>query len=217
MKRDSDPNPENDRYGLGWFLEREEYGYGVVWHTGSMRGTNTMLKFVPSADIAVVVLVNTSSELRRKIPNDIIGILLPDYGEKWRDERDQPGQEREPFEPGPELLGRWQGELTTYDEVVEVTMTVQADGDVHVKIADQLETVMNRVRFEDGFLSGVSYGTIPSGDAQAHPHHVSYRLLLRGDQLTGFLTTSFTADRSYGNASSYLRLERAGGGPSREP
>lgn len=211
MKRDSDPNPDNNRYGLGWFLSGDEYGYPIVWHTGSMRGTNTMLKFVPGQDIAVVVLVNTSSDLRQKIPRDIIGILLPDYGERWRQARDQPSGEREPFHPGPELLGEWRGTLTTYDEIVPVTLTVQADSDVLVEIEGQLETLMDRVQFSDGFLTGTSYGTIPSSDARSHPHNISYRLFLDGEMLSGYVTTSFTTERSYGNASSYIRLERLEG------
>ena len=167
-----------------------------------------MLKFVPEEDIAVVVLVNTGSELRRKIPNDIIGILLPDYGERWKAERDQPDEPREEFAPGPELFGEWKGEITTYDETVEASLTVQADGDVHVKIGDQLETLLNRVRFSDRYLTGTSYGTIPSSDARAHPHNISYRLFLDGDRLSGYVSTSFTTDRSYGNGSSHIWLER---------
>jgi CubicO group peptidase (beta-lactamase class C family) len=212
MKQDSDPNPDNNRYGLGWFLDDDDYGYSVAWHTGSMRGTNTMLKFVPGEDIAVVVLVNTGSELRRKIPNDIIGILLPDYGHRWREERDRPDEPREEFISPPELLGEWKGEITTYDESVEVVLAVQTDGDVHVQIGDQLETLLNRARFSDGYLTGTSYGTIPSSDARAHPHNISYRLLLDGDRLSGYVSTSFTTDRSYGNGSSYLRLARQGPG-----
>jgi CubicO group peptidase (beta-lactamase class C family) len=209
MKQDSDPNPNNDRYGLGWFLSGNEYGYPVAWHTGSMRGTNTMLKFVPGEDIAVVVLVNTSSELRQTIPRDIIGLLLPDYGERWREARERGGGgEREAFEPGPELVGEWQGHMTTSDDTVAVTLTIQADGDVHVDINGQLGTVMDRVRFSDGFLSGTSYGTIPSADATLHPHNLGYRLLLNGDTLSGYVNTEFTTDRSYGNLSSYLRLLR---------
>jgi CubicO group peptidase (beta-lactamase class C family) len=216
MKRDSDPNPENDRYGLAWFLSGNEYGYPVVWHTGSMRGTNTMLKFVPGEDIAVVVLVNTASQLRQRIPNDIIGNLLPDYGEGWREARDREGGgAREAFEPGPELLGVWQGQITTYGDTVGVTLSIQADGDVHVEIRGQLGTLMDRVRFADGFLSGTSYGTIPSSDAVAHPHNISYRMLLDGDVLSGYVTTGFTTDRSYGNLSSYVRLERSGPESSR--
>jgi len=212
MKRDSDPNPENDRYGLGWFLNGNEYGYPIIWHTGSMRGTNTMLKFVPSEDIAVVVLVNAASDLRQKIPRDIIGILLPDYGEKWAPVRDQASPEREPFEATPELIGEWNGKIVTYDEEVDVTVTVQADNDVHVKIGNQLETLMDRVRFADGYLSGTSYGTIPSSDARAYPHTIGYRMLLNANVLSGYVNTNFSTDRSYGNFSSYIRLERAAGG-----
>jgi len=208
MKQDSDPDPKNDRYGLGWFLKRDEYGYDVVWHTGSMNGTNTMIKFVPSADIAVVVLINTASDLRQKLANDVIGVLLPDYGAKWKLERDKPAERREAFKPNAELVGEWAGEVITYEEKVPVTATVKPDGDVHIRIGSQLETLINRVRFEDGFLTGTSMGTIPSGDARAHPHNISYRLLLEGTRLSGYVTTEFTAGRSYGNYSSYLRLDK---------
>ena len=212
MKRDSDPDPENDRYGLGWFLSENEHGYPIAWHTGSMRGTNTMLKFVPGEDIAVVVLVNAASDLRQKIPRDIIGVILPDYGEEWKKVRDQPEPEREPFEPTPELIGEWRGEINTYDETVPVTVTVQTDGDVHVKIANQLETLIDRAQFENGFLSGTSHGTIPSSDATTHPHNISYRMLLDGTRLSGYVTTGFTTSRSYGNGSSYIWLDKAGSG-----
>jgi hypothetical protein len=89
---------------------------------------------------------------------------------------------------------------------------VQADGDVHVKIGNQLKTLMDRVRFDGGFLTGTSFGTIPSSDARAHPHNIGYRLLLDGERLSGFVTTQFTTDRSYGNGASYILLERVESG-----
>ena len=178
-----------------------------------MRGTNTMLKFVPSEDIALVVLINASSDLRVKIANDIIGTLLPDYGEKWKEVRDRTEERAGAFAPPPELLGEWTGELTTYDETVPVRLVIQPDSDVHVRIGRQMETLLNRVRFADGFLTGTSYGTIPLSDARAHPHDISYRLLLDGDVLSGYVTTEFTTDRSYGNFSSYIRLQKAATSP----
>ena len=95
-----------------------------------------------------------------------------------------------------------------YEEVAPVIMTIQGDGDVHIKIGSQMETLLNRARFEDNFLSGTSFGTIPSGDARAHTHNISYRLLLDGKRLSGYVSTEFTAARSYGNFSSYIRLEK---------
>ena len=212
MKQDSDPDPRNNRYGLGWFLKTDEYGYDVAWHTGSMRGTNTMLKFVPEEDIAVVVLVNTGSELRGKIPNDIIGVLLPEYGAGWAQDRDRPDEPRDAFEPTAELIGEWRGEITTYEERVSVTLDLQADGDVLLNISDQLKTLMDRVRFADGVLTGTSFGTIPSSDARVHPHNITYKMLLKGNVLSGYVTPEYTTDRSYGNPSSYIRLEKVGPG-----
>jgi len=208
MKQDSSPNPKYNGYGLPWRLKKDEFGYGVVWHTGSMRGTNVMLKFVPSEDIAVVVLINTSSDLRAKITNDIIGVLLPDFGAQWKVERDKPGSRHQPFKADPALTGEWQGEIKTYEEVLPVTLLFQHDGDVHVRIQGQRETLMNRVRFDNNFLTGTSYGTIPSEDARRHPHTISYRLLLQEKKLSGYVNTSFSTGRSYGNFSSYIHLAK---------
>jgi hypothetical protein len=70
------------RSGLGWFVREDEFGYPVVKHSGSMQGTNTILKMIPSENIAVVALFNANTGLRTTIANDIIGELLPDYGDQ---------------------------------------------------------------------------------------------------------------------------------------
>lgn len=208
MKTDSDPNPDNNRYGLGWFLNNNERGYRVAWHTGSMRGTNTMLKFVPDEDIAVVVMTNIYSDLRVKITNDIIGVMLPDYGEKWAKVRDREDEERKPFKAVDELTGEWMGEIRTFEETVPVTMTFQKDDDIHIKIGNQRKTLLNRARFDNKWLTGSSYGTIPSGDAKRHPHDISYKMMLKGGRLVGYVSTSFNTYRSYGSFSSYIMLEK---------
>jgi CubicO group peptidase (beta-lactamase class C family) len=208
MQIDSDPNPENNRYGLGWFLREDEYGYSTVYHTGSMRGVNNILKMVPSENIAVVVLINTSSPLRNKLPNDIIGILIPDYGEKWKKVRDKPSDKPRPYKPVPELLGLWEGNITTYEEVTPLTMDFQSDGDIHVKIKGQLETLLNNVRYRNKMLSGNCSGTILSGDARRFPHDISFRMKLNGDVLSGYISTRFKTERSYGTFSSYIKLIR---------
>lgn len=48
-----------------------------------------------------------------KIANDIIGTLLPDYGEQWREMRDRPGQRGEPFTPTAEANGKVSSRRTT--------------------------------------------------------------------------------------------------------
>jgi CubicO group peptidase (beta-lactamase class C family) len=208
MQNDSDPNPDNNRYGLGWFLREDEYGYSTVFHTGSMRGVNNILKMVPSEKIAVVVLINTTSPLRNKLPNDIIGVLLPDYGEEWKKVRDKPSERRRLFKPVPELMGLWEGHITTYEEVIPLTMDFQLDGDIHVKIKGQLETLLNNPRYRNEMLTGTCSGTIPSGDARRFPHDISFRMKLKEDMLSGYISTRFRTERSYGTFSSYVKLTR---------
>jgi len=208
LRKDSDPNPDNNRYGLGWFLRENEYGYPIAWHTGSMDGVNNILKMVPSENIAVVVLINTSSPLRNTIPKDIISVLLPKYAEGWKKEQDRPRQRPKPFEPVEELLGEWNGEIHTYENILPVTITFQKDGDIHVKMRSQYKTLLNNVRFSNNVLTGSCYGTIPSGDAQQFPHRISLKILLKNNVLSGYITTSFDADRDYGNFSSYICLEK---------
>lgn len=208
MQTDSDPNPKNNRYGLGWFLRADDYGYSTVYHTGSMRGVNNILKMVPSENIAVVVLINTASSLRNELPDDIIGVLLPDYGAKLKKDRDRPSVKTAPFKPVPELYGKWEGEITTYENVTPVTFIFQDDGDIHVKIENQLDTLLNRARYRDGTLSGICHGTISSGDAQRFPHDISIRMKLKGNTLSGYVATRFNTERSYGSYSSYIRITR---------
>ena len=208
MQRDSDPNPKNNRYGLGWFLKEDEHGYSVVWHTGSMRGVNNILKMVPAENIAVVVLLNTTSRLRNIIANDILGVLLPKFGEGWQTEQDRERPERERFKPIPELIGEWHGEIKTYEKHAPISLKFQEDGDVHVKIENQMETLLNRVRLSDSTLTGRCYGTIPSGDGEQFPHDISFKLILKENSLSGYVSTNFNTDRSYGNFSSYIHLEK---------
>ncbi len=208
MKKDSDPNPDNNRYGLGWFLLEDDYGYSVFWHTGTMRGACNKLKFVPSENLAVVVLINGYSSLRVKIPNDIIGVLLPEYGKKWAKERDKKPPRREEFKPVSELTGKWEGEIKTYEDILPVKMIFQEDGDVHIYLDKQLKTLMNNVSFRNNTLTGASYGSIPSGDAQLFRHNISYKLKLKDNRLCGYVSTSFQEERSYGNFSSYIVLEK---------
>ncbi|MCP4728382.1 MAG: hypothetical protein GY863_25320 [bacterium] len=189
-------------------MRKDEYGYDVVWHTGSMRGVNNIIKMVPSENIAVTVLINAGSPLRNKIPNDIIGVLLPDYGEKWKEVRDKARPAPAPYKPAPELIGEWKGEIVTYEEKLPVTFVFQEDGDIHVKIENQFNTLLNNVRYRNGQLTGNCYGTIPSGDAKKHPHVINMKLILNNDRFNGYFTTYFTTERSYGNLSSYIYLDK---------
>ena len=208
MQKDSDPNPENNGYGLGWFVREDEFGYPVVTHSGGMPGTTTTLRMIPSENIAVVALFNTNTGLRT-IANDIIAELLPDYGEKRKREKEKEEPKPEPSKAVSELIGEWEGELITYDNKTPVRMVFQQDGDIHMKLGDQFETLLNTVRFRNNILTGRCYGTIPSGDGRLHSHHINLKMVFdENRKLSGYASVNTTTDRSYGIFSSYIVVDR---------
>ena len=52
------------------------------------------------------------------------------------------------------LAGTWKGQVHTYERDLPITLGVHKDGDIHVQIEGQLETLLNRPRFHDGWLRG---------------------------------------------------------------
>ena len=55
-----------------------------------------------------------------KLPNDIIGVLVPDYWDEWKAQRDKTAGRRGSLKPAAELTGGWRGEIKTYEESASV-------------------------------------------------------------------------------------------------
>jgi CubicO group peptidase (beta-lactamase class C family) len=178
---------DNNGYGIGWFAEDRPDGYHVVSHTGGMPGVATILMLVPYEDIAVVVLIN---QLNRapimEVVDSIFKVLLP----KWRPTPLKP-ETPVPFSPGPDLLGTWKGTLHTYQKDLPVTLKFLPSGDVHVQVADELESLLDDVQFKDGWLSGEAWGDVATDDAERHDANtLLFSLKLRGNQLNGAVSAT---------------------------
>lgn len=193
-------------YGIGWFVLEDDNGLHAVRHDGSMPGVRTRLYLVPSESLAVAVLVNTHDELPVRIASEILAALLPEYAEhraKREAEKAQDGGEPSPFRPGPELLGAWQGAVYTYRGEVPFTLEFQEDGDIHARLGDQLETLVNDPRFENAALTGRMVGDVGTEDAGRLPYHLHLSLNLRGDLLNGAVSAISLPNLRSGNALSY--------------
>ncbi len=176
------------RYALGWIVH-DPYGYLIVSHDGGMPGVSTSLITVPSEGVVAVALIN-SRGLAHGIADDLIGAVLPNYGTNLREARTR-ARETEPspaFNAPAALRGKWVGEIETWSGTLPVTLVIQDDNDVHITLGDQLKTLVNGVRFVDGFVTGQFQGTIPTADAMRQPHQIALRVKLRGTTLSGTVT-----------------------------
>lgn len=174
-------------YGIGLIYEKIG-GYDTVNHSGSMSGVYTLLTMVPSEEAVVVVLANGTPDIHM-ISEKILQTILP----KW--------QVAEPKDTGDEQLapnigtpssiaGDWEGVIQTYERDIPVRLKVRVDGEVHVKVDDQLWALVNDVSFEDGGINGESLSYIDTSDTQRNKHKTNFKLKLRDGSLSGVAMAS---------------------------
>lgn len=195
-------------YGVGWFINEDEHGVRTVSHTGGMGGVRTRLTLVPEDRLVVVALCNSNSNLPLDATQWILAELLPRYAERREAARQKgaqpPAAEQPPtFEPPGELVGHWKGEIDTWQGRRPLEFWIQPDGDIHVQLAGQLKTLLNRPRIEDGCLWGEMVGDVGTEDANRRPYHLHLRLRMRGTTMRGACRTLSQPGPRPGNALSY--------------
>ena len=210
-----------DLYGLGWFSRENDHGYRTVWHEGGVGGAKSMLKLVPSENIAVVVLMNIwSDDLPGRITDEILGVLLPEYKEN-RGKGEIPASPRfEPYKATPDLTGQWKGEIKTYSGDIPVYMVFQEDGDIHfMKALDvdrtatpQEQDYFDRVLSNAGVLGSHIHGRldmrIPTPDAARESHTVELDVVRDGKRMSGSVSALSAGERMYYGLSYYISLEK---------
>jgi CubicO group peptidase (beta-lactamase class C family) len=200
-------------YGIGWAIHEDDCGYKTVVHGGSMPGVSTDLKLLPTEDLAVVVLCNTSNSKAYTIKEEIIGALVPKYGEKYRAKMQAPPIAAKPFAPPAGLVGEWRGGIHTYSGIQSVGLSIRENGEIKVTMFGQMSTLLNMADFSDNILQGGCYGTIRTEDAARTPHHLMFGLHWEGDMLTGLVAAMSDKDNAFA-LSSWTRLKKVAAAPA---
>lgn len=206
-------------YGLGWFFKENEGGYGVCWHEGGIGGARSILKLVPSEDIAVVVLLNGWNDpLPSRLAKEVLGILLSDYS---RNLEKEVGFQSSPFDPyiaNPEFTGTWKGSIKTPEGDVPVYMIFQEDGDIHfLKQLDinrkwvlqnqgLFDRVLNNVGIKGNRIYGWVDAHLPTAYADRLPHVLVVDIVRDGKMIYGSVAAVSAADRMYYGLSHYISL-----------
>ncbi len=184
-------------YGIGWSVNEDKLGYHGIGHGGGMGGVCTALEIIPSEELVVVALANSSTDLPWVVAEEIFSLLLPGYAEKRagqqaKEKAEKEEKERAPsaepgFTPPAELIGEWRGAVHTYQGEVPLMLDFKESGDVHAQMGTQLKTLVNDVELKDGQLTGKMMGDIGTEDANRRPYQLHADLKLRGDVLNGGL------------------------------
>ena len=185
-------------YGIGWSTGVYPGNHRTVAHSGGMGGVATSLRLFPQDKIAIVVLTNSSSPAPHLISDEIVAVLMPDAARKPVTQNQPPAEPV--FKPAGELIGVWKGIVQTYKEEIPFTLEIKADGDIHTRLANQLRTLLNRVDFKDGYLTGQLMSDIGTEDANRTRYVLSLTLKLRGEVMNGAMTAQSMPGKRVGNA-----------------
>lgn len=198
MQRPTADAGNGQGYGVGWLTAEYAGGRRSISHTGGMGGVSTSLRLFPADQIAIVVLTNAGSHpVAGMVMDEIVKTLLPNLAR--RPSAAAPaGASR--FEPPGELIGTWTGKVHTHRAPLDFTLEIKTDGDVHARLANQLQTLLNRVALRDGYLTGTMMGDIGTEDASRTPHTLSVTLKLRGSVMVGGITAMSLPAKRVGNA-----------------
>jgi CubicO group peptidase (beta-lactamase class C family) len=209
MQKPTVRSSEQSGYGIGFRVTENDGGFLTTGHDGAMGGVRTRLILVPEHNISVAVLTNGGGHnVPIEVAAALIDVLLPGHVAK-RAQQQTPPQDPPQWSPPDHLLGTWSGHIHTYNGDLPLHLTFQPDGDVHVKLANQMTTLLNDPLFHDDTLTGRFNADIGTDDANKHPNYLRLNLKLRKNALNGPTHVISTPRNRSGNALSYwTQVER---------
>jgi CubicO group peptidase (beta-lactamase class C family) len=144
------PATSTQRYGIGWWIDENRFGYRSVLAQGGTPGSAAWLRLIPSEQIVVVLLANKGVSFARAVVDAAIAELLPRYAALMN--ATQPAQASNASTPAPAALdtsfvGGWTGEVLTESGEVKMQLTVSDSGAVLATLSSRPGASPGRARF----------------------------------------------------------------------
>lgn len=218
--------PSNTRYGLGWGFDVDQLGLRSMHHGGQTIGVSNFMVFVPSEDVAVVILANTDYAASRllHIQGAVRAALIPEYAgiNPWASAAEDPlhaetdtlavpAGDAASAQPLPEaMLGTWEGKIVAYDRQIDVTLVLSNDEGAKIELSGQGEYAVNFTVISSVFLLGTLPGSIPTSDIERYHNWIRLAVRYAGDRLSGSATAvGWRRDRqTHTEQSAWIELER---------
>ena len=128
------------RYGLGWWIEDDRFGYRTVLAQGENDGAQAWLRLIPSERVAVAVLVNKGIGFAELATDAALAAMLPKYGEGLAAKQAAAASvgstpnatSRRSLDST--LTGRWVGTVHAVGGKVPVELVIDSSGTVRAQI-----------------------------------------------------------------------------------
>jgi CubicO group peptidase (beta-lactamase class C family) len=134
----------SSRYGLGWWIEEDRFGYRSALAQGGNDRAQAWLRMVPSERVAVVVLVNRGVGFPSQAVDAALGVLLPKYAEGFaaqaRATAVAAGQPTAPTTLDSAAIGRWMGAVHAAGGKVPVSFVIDSSGRVRATIGARTDS-----------------------------------------------------------------------------
>lgn len=193
---------DSRRYGLGWWINEDIYGYRGALAQGGTNDASASLQLIPSEGIVVVALANTGTTLPGDFIHEVLSSLLPLYRERRAKDLAKTKQQSPKPTPSPAMIGNWKGLIKTYNGDIPLGFSISESGEVKAQLAGEAPTLLSNVGFDKGRLFGRMTGRLPiDDDAGLDPYDLDFELYFRGMTLNGSVTT-----RPHPGAKNFTRL-----------
>lgn len=142
MQYSSVPAPRGQRYGLGWWIEEDRFGYRSLLAQGGTAASSAWMRLIPSEQIVVVVLANKGIGFPADVIDTVLSAMLPRYATQVaaRQSQQSGGATAPAATPrtlDSSLVGSWAGSVRTETVDLPLTFTVLAEGSVRGTIGSR--------------------------------------------------------------------------------
>lgn len=169
---------------FGWFSSRTLSGIPFFFKSGGDPGVANRMCFVPSKNLACVVVTNRSNgwELASSLCDDVLTKYLPD----WRRPVEDCGFPSKPFVATSAWRGRWHGLLEGGGANMPVELNIRSDYAATLAIGSGRAEKVTELRSEGEAFTGLCTGNIDSPDAvRTGAMTLQVKLLPRDNHLLG--------------------------------
>lgn len=169
---------------FGWFQGRTASGVRFFLKSGGDPGVANRMCFVPSKDLACVVITNQSNaaSLAYGVCDEVMRSELTD----WRQPEEDCGFPRTPYVAAGKFAGHWHGSLENDGINLPVRLEVRSAQSATLAIAAKAEEAITAMSFEGKALTGNTTGCIASPDTlRSGARTLQIKLVPKGDLLIG--------------------------------